>query len=239
MINSMYFHNHTAFKRSMSGFTLVEIAIVLLIVTLLMTGLVPTISSQVEQRQVNETRKQLEEIKQALIGYTVIHGRLPCPSSTADPANANYGLETCVALTEEGYLPWKTLGVPETDAWGSKRASVGSPGYWRYRADINFTAAFSLTTGFTDKLSIVDSSNTLITQATGNCTAANPTSECPVAIVFSTGPNLVPNGKNALAYLATNAIYQSDVPGANFDDIMIWISRPQLFNRMVAAGKLP
>jgi hypothetical protein len=54
----------------------------------------------------------------------------------------------------------------------------------------------------------------------------------------------MPNGKNALPFQVTNAVYQSDVPGknpdlTNFDDILIWISRPQLFNRMVAAGTLP
>jgi hypothetical protein len=42
-----------------------------------------------------------------------------------------------------------------------------------------------------------------------------------------------------LSFETTGGVYQSDVPGPNFDDILIWISRPILFNRMVAAGKLP
>jgi len=37
----------------------------------------------------------------------------------------------------------------------------------------------------------------------------------------------------------TAAVYQADVPSTAFDDILIWISRPILFNRMVAAGRLP
>ena len=52
-----------------SGFTLVEMAMVLLIVALLLSGLVPTITNQMEQQRSNEARKQLDEIQQALLQY--------------------------------------------------------------------------------------------------------------------------------------------------------------------------
>lgn len=232
------------YRQLQRGFSLVELAIVLAIVALLLGSLLPTISSQMEQQRRNETRKQMDEIKEALIGYAVINGALPCPTTTSDPANANYGIAdaNCSAnAAADGYLPWKTLGVGETDAWGSKRSSAGSPwiGYWRYRVDRNFVTTFNLSSGFpADKLSIVNNAGSLITPATGGCLGSNPTSECPVAIVFSTGPNITADGQNA-SYEATGGIYQSDVPTPSFDDILIWISRPQLFNRMVMAGKLP
>ena len=216
-------------------------AIVLVIVGVLLAGLLPSISSQIEQQRRNETRKQMDEIKEALIGYAIINGTLPCPTTTTDPANANYGIAdaTCppAGATSDGYLPWKTLGVSETDAWGSKRSSTSSPwtGYWRYRVDRNFSTLFTLNTGFgtcpsatTDCLVIQDNSGNAITSTT----------ERPVAIVFSTGPNVTADGQNA-GYEATSGIYQSDVPTPSFNDITIWISRPQLFNRMVMAGKLP
>lgn len=222
---------NTNSTQAQAGFSLVEMAIVLAIVGLLLSGLLPTISSQIEQQRRNETRKQMDEIKEALLGFAIINGRLPCPATTADPGNANYGVEdaSCPTGSADGYLPWKTLGVPETDAWGSKRSGTGDPwiGYWRYRVDRNFATAFSLTTPFsaTDSLVIQNSSgNTLTT-----------TTERPVAVVFSTGANLTADGQNAIY----DGIYQSDVPGPTFDDMVIWISRPQLFNRMVAAGKLP
>lgn len=231
---------HLKYHQTQTGFTLVEMAIVLAIVALLMGGLLPVISSQIEQQHRSETRKQMDEIKEALIGYAIINGTLPCPTTTTDPANANYGIAdtTCSAdAAADGYLPWKTLGVSETDAWGSKRSSAGSPwtGYWRYRVDRNFITSFSLNTGFgtcpsalTDCLVIQDNSGNNITTTT----------ERPVAIIFSTGPNVVADGQNAI-YEATSGIYRSDAPTTSFDDITIWISRPQLFNRMVAAGKLP
>ncbi|HUW25479.1 MAG TPA: prepilin-type N-terminal cleavage/methylation domain-containing protein [Gallionella sp.] len=62
------------------GFTLVEMAIVLAIVGLLLGGLIPTLSAQMESQRINETRKQLDEIQQALMGFAIINGRLPCPA---------------------------------------------------------------------------------------------------------------------------------------------------------------
>ncbi|MBI3221959.1 MAG: type II secretion system protein [Nitrosomonadales bacterium] len=219
------------------GFSLLEMAIVLTIVGLLLAGLLPTLSSQIEQQRRAETNKQLNEIRDALYGYAIINGYLPCPTTTTDLANANYGNADATCSTNpaaEGYLPWKTLGVAETDAWGIKRGSAGASwvGYWRYRVDRNFADPankITLGTGFSaDALSIRDTAGNSITS----------TSERPIAIVYSTGPNLVVDGQNA-SFEATSGIYQSDVPGPTFDDILIWIARPQLFNRMVTAGKLP
>lgn len=221
----------------LSGFSLVEMAIVLAIAGLLLSGLLPTISSQIEQQRRHETRKQLDEILGVLHGFVIINSYLPCPTTTTDPGNANYGLAdpTCSsAPTAEGYLPWKTLGVAETDAWGSKRNNTGDPwtGYWRYRVDRNFANSgvpITLSTGFSaDALTIRNNSGNNLTS----------TSERPIAIVFSTGPNLNADGQNA-SFESSTGIYQGDVPNPNFDDILIWISRPQLFNRMVMAGKLP
>jgi hypothetical protein len=65
------------------------------------------------------------------------------------------------------------------------------------------------------------------------------TTERPVAIFFSTGSNKVPDGGNASYEATTSATYQADVPNPNFDDLTLWISRPVLFNRLVAAGVLP
>lgn len=210
------------------GFTLTELAIVLLIVALLIGGLLPTVSSQIESRRISDTQKAMAEIKEALIGFAVINKRLPCPANPAvsDPSNANYGTEDC-GYSGEGWLPWKTLGVSEIDAWGQHRSAAGDPvlGFWRYRVDTNFKAVFLLTTAPSDNLSIQDSNGNPLTAAT----------EPPVAIVFSTGADRQANGENAIP----NTIYQAGEITSSFDDIMIWISRPVLFNRMVAAGKLP
>lgn len=209
-----------ASHRNSDGFSLVEMAIVLAIVGLLLGGLLPTISSQVEQQRRNETRKHMDEIKDALIGYAIINGKLPCP------ATVTYGEadNACTSPASDYYLPWKTLGVPETDAWGGK---------WYYRVEPAFATSVPFTLATTSSstldLQVRDGAGIRITTA----------SERPLAIIFSTGQNLVPDGENASFEPLNDATYQSNIPSQSFDDLTIWISRPQLFNRMVAAGKLP
>jgi len=68
-------------NRTFSGFTLVEMAIVLAVVALLLGGLLPTISSQMEQAQRKETRSSLSEIQQALLIPTEIAKRVGLKSA--------------------------------------------------------------------------------------------------------------------------------------------------------------
>ncbi len=105
------------------GFTLIEIAIVLVIVGLLLGGLLMPLASQVEAQRRTETEKTLKEINEALIGYAMVNGQLPCP---ADPAiatgavNAGVLRATCTGASALGVVPWVTLGVSEVDAWGRR-----------------------------------------------------------------------------------------------------------------------
>lgn len=218
-------------KRS-QGFSLLEMTVVLLILALLMGGMLMPLQAQFEYQKLRQTNQSLTEIKDALIGFAMIHGRLPCPSYITDPAHADFGIEVtpCAAtMTSDGYLPWKTIGVNETDAWATKQtsASGGMIGYWRYRVDSKFTITIKLNTSFGNNLSIVNSR--------GNHITTND--ERAVAIIYSTGKNLRADGENA-DYEATTGTYQSDVPSTNFDDMLIWVTRPLLMYRMVSAGKL-
>jgi prepilin-type N-terminal cleavage/methylation domain-containing protein len=238
---------------SVRGFSLIELAMVLFIVSLLLGGLLMPLATQLDARKRGEAQEQLERIREALIGFTILNGRLPCHTTESDPANINYGLEDAVTCNPsentpgwvgDGILPWKTLGLDNgLDPWGSQRTTSGDPwtGYWRYRVHDNFsTTPVSLLTdpSSSNKLCVVDANGNLIIS----------TSENPVAIVYSTGVNQVPDGQNA-SYEATSMstdcinntpiIYQGSTPSSNFDDITIWLTRPLLFNRMVSAGVLP
>lgn len=221
------------FNCKTAGFSLVEMAIVLVIIGLLLGGMLMPLSAQMDQRRISETQKALDEIKNALTGFAVMNGRLPCPTTTADPANVNYGIEDAACNSNtNGYLPWKTLGVVEVDAWGTIRTAAASPwnGYWRYRVDPSFAVPFTLATP-------TDAALNLAVQNSGG-TALTSSAQRPIAVIFSTGMNLAADGQNA-NFLTANAIYQSDAPSPNFDDITVWLPAPGLFNRMVSAGRLP
>ncbi|MDO8932516.1 MAG: prepilin-type N-terminal cleavage/methylation domain-containing protein [Rhodocyclaceae bacterium] len=212
------------------GFTLMELAVVMAIMALLLGGLLLPLSAQSDMRARQESTRMLTDIRDALLGYALINGKLPCPMPTTvtDPADTSYGIAaaSCAPGTE-GYLPWKTLGVSETDAWGNPRTLSTQPfnGYWRYRVDAAFASSFTLTTLPASALVVMDAAGNTITETTNNPV---------VAIVYSAGADLVPGGLNAGT---PDTTYQGGPPASGFDDILIWIARPILLNRMVAAGK--
>ncbi len=115
------------------GFTLVELTMVLFIVGLLLGGLLVPLSTKLEQENRNSTAATLNDIKESLLGYAVINGRLPCPDcpdgttgtcSSVAAALRNDGVEDRsgsppdrVCLTNVGNLPWVDLQVGQLDAW--------------------------------------------------------------------------------------------------------------------------
>ena len=67
-------------KPTQTGFTLVEIAIVLLIVGILLGYTVALFPRQQELKQYRAVERQMNEIIEALIGFAQVNGRLPCPA---------------------------------------------------------------------------------------------------------------------------------------------------------------
>jgi len=115
-------------RRGVRGFTLAELAVVVLVIALLLGGLTLTLSTQTELRRIEGTQRTLDLAKDALIGFAITRGRLPCPAAPGTPTGMpNAGVEQLPAgpapqlcTSQFGVLPWVTLGVPETDAWGRR-----------------------------------------------------------------------------------------------------------------------
>lgn len=215
-----------------NGFSLVEMAVVLVILTILMGGLLMPLGAQRDLKNYSDAQAGLEQIRDALYGYAIINGKLPCPTTTANPTdNVNYGHgdATCPLTAAAGALPWKDLGVKEVDPWGIQRSLTPDSwaGYWVYRVDPAFTTNFSLTT---------PASNIDIHKSDG--TSLTSGAERAVAVICTTGKDLTSNGQNA-SFETAAPVYEDDAQSPTFDDMCIWITRPSLFNRMVTAGKLP
>lgn len=66
------------------GFTLIEIAIVLLIVTILLGYTVAMFPIQQELKQYRGANRQMDEIVNHLIAFAQVNGRLPCPDTNGD-----------------------------------------------------------------------------------------------------------------------------------------------------------
>lgn len=126
------------------GFSLVEIAVVLVIVGLLLVGLLLPLGAQIEQRKITETNRQLEDAREALIGFAIVNGRLPCParsnSAGAEVRNAAGECKNTSGTVVEdhyggmlsdgtvgGLIPAVTIGLQPVDsagfaldAWGNR-----------------------------------------------------------------------------------------------------------------------
>ena len=224
---------NTSLKFTSSGFSLIEMAIVLFIVALLLGGLLPTVGSQMEQQHRVETRKQLDEILQALMGYAVINGHLPYPAkATIATGAANAGITDPTVAT--GVIPWATLGIKETDAWGRRFTYTSSNNFTASNFTLTSVGTFTINSAATGGTSIATAIPAVIISHGANGLGAYS----PAGIQISPVPiPTTDEGENADN--GANTIFVSHDFTPAFDDLVVWISPNILINRMVAAGKLP
>lgn len=227
---------------------------VLMIIALVLGGLLPVISRQIEQQRNAETRKQLAEIREALLGFALSNNRLPCPAdgtlNTGLEATTNAGAALrCSSISgnaSAGVLPWTTLGVSETDAWG-RRFTYRVTSAFADGADGSSDAAAAAcptSMGVSFKLCSQANLNVLIAAAGANSAANLP------AVVVSHGKNGLGAYTQQGAQLpgavgdelentnTTNSFVSHDA-SPTFDDLLVWIPPNLLISRMIAAGKLP
>ncbi len=94
------------------GLSLLEMAIVLVVLGSILASLMPIWQQRIEQQRYQRSSEQLREARLALLGHFMIHGALPCPAQTATAAPA-----PCDDYV--GFLPAVDLGLAgPTDSEG-------------------------------------------------------------------------------------------------------------------------
>jgi prepilin-type N-terminal cleavage/methylation domain-containing protein len=116
-----------------SGFSLVEIAVVLVILAILISAVGIPLATQLDLQKTKDTEKQLETVKEAIYGFAMANGRLPCPASAASAGRESFcsadspaacGTELVVysangrCFASDGFVPSATLGLAPVDANG-------------------------------------------------------------------------------------------------------------------------
>lgn len=229
------------------GFTLLELAISLLIIGLLLAGILGPLSTSIEQKERQRTQDQLEDIRESLIGFAMREGRLPCPDVTVpkdgleDPAGGGGGCNS-----ESGNLPYAQLGINSKDAWNREFVYrvTGS-----YADDVSETGCVTNSpTGVSFAL-CSNQGNIGVRDATGGSIIA---AEVP-AVIISHGKGRA-NPSDASSFERENyenssvsgdtmrtVVFRnySNASGNEFDDLLLWVSPYVLKNRMVQAGRLP
>ena len=93
-----------------SGFSLIEIAIGLVIIGIVLGSLVTPLSTLRESGKRNDANKMLGDIHDAVIGFAINNnGRLPCPATTT--SNGLEALSGSSCTQEHGFLAAASLGL--------------------------------------------------------------------------------------------------------------------------------
>lgn len=107
------------------GFTLIEMAIMLVVLGIVLAGGVRAMQVQAHKANFEKAQLEMQAIQDALLGFLTINGRLPCPDTNFDGAEQ----PTCTNPNQEGWLPWQSLGVKPLDPWGHLYTYRVTPNY--------------------------------------------------------------------------------------------------------------
>lgn len=240
------------FFKVQQGFTLIEMAVVLLILGTLLGGLLGAISQVTENTRRTTARSDIERIELALFGYAQAYGRLPCPAiSTSDGLEDRTGGANSNCTSVYGFVPNATLNLTGQinddtlllDPWANPYRYAVSP-----NGSESFTDATALRAVFNS--GTIDSADMLrICEDVDNC-GGSIVSDLAPAIVYSMGADwavttsadeLENVGTTDGAYEIANDTdfvdteYIEDV----YDDILLWLSPYVLYGYLIEAGRLP
>ena len=205
---------------SQQGFTLIEIAIVMVIIGLLMGGGISIMGILNERKARNESVDYLKQAKEAVLSFAAINGRFPRPDTNTD------GQEDSCAVPCRGFLPYQTLGISPTDYYKRElRYEINT----NLASDLN-TSCSTLSSGLSARPTVIDSDGT--------------------AAAFSVAAVLVSSGQkdedvngNVFDDVTTGTFQGDNSDGTpnylrspplegTFDDLVIYINEGELFESL-------
>jgi type II secretory pathway pseudopilin PulG len=212
--------------------------------------------------QVAATTLALSEAREALIGFALANGRLPCPAPAAVASGLPLaGLEPTPVvgagcLNVAGVLPWATLGINEADAWGNRFTYRVTKEFTRTVPQLAFAScaiAPPVTPAFSAFALCSRGDMTALSTAGG----ATMASTVPAMLIshgkngngaYYTGGNQLAVGTDAdeldnqllpSGVATANTNFISKTPTDTYDDIVIWLPLDTLSGTMSKANKLP
>lgn len=188
-----------------SGFTLIELAIVMVVVSIMIGSMLGPLKQQIDDQKIKETEQQLKEIHDALLGFAAVEGRLPCPTEPGEDGlelDPGTNCEGRTGTVQHGFVPANTLGLQGNtndqglllDAWSQPiRYSISNSnennaaaGLWDIVREDDIRAGFTANNLLDNNPLIICDRNS---PSDIDCTGASRpiVNELPV-VFFSTGP---------------------------------------------------
>jgi len=150
-------------KNNLSGFTLIEMAVVLTILALSAAGGLTILSKAIRAQKTDDTNDKMEHIMSAIEAYVTEYGHLPCPTSSADglgEEESGFGIGTatnnCSSIpggfksaannVVRGFVPVYTLKLSPDyfyDGWNRRFSYIVDE-------DLTSSAGFDANTGSID-----------------------------------------------------------------------------------------
>lgn len=228
------------------AFTLVEMAIVLVIVGLLLGGMLAPLRTQMEQRRAADTVRALEEARDALAGFAARNGYLPCPAISASNGLEDRAGTRCANERRFGFLPWATLGLQKLDAWqhlylySVTPAFSDSGAFFRLDTPRDITIASRDAPGALVPASAPNDIPAVVLSLGGNGFGAFSDAGVQAADIGQGNVDEKANFQgDGRMFIARGQAGNPAAPGGAYDDIVVWLSPNILFNRMLAAQRLP
>ena len=108
------------------GFSLIEIALVLVIIGLALGGIVAALGPQLDNKKVRDTQERIKLATEAITAFAIVNRRLPCPASAASNGDeVVIGVLGQCANFNNGFVPARTLGLDERGANGTMQDAWG------------------------------------------------------------------------------------------------------------------
>lgn len=255
----------TQFKKMYDGFTLIEVAIVLLIVGILLAAVITPMGAQRESNKIKQAQRELKAIEEALYGFAIASDRLPCPTQPGlGGVSDGGGAANCNSY--HGFVASTSLGLQGTvncdglllDPWGNpyRYSITNSDADGDGRDDFAVTAEMGDVGVINLAPDLQVCSNTGVA-CNGGTPAADIVAASAVAVVFSMGSNwsnpsasenenageaTVNSGCGLPAYdIGNDPFFYASIrieTGVTFNDIVSWISPNIVYSKMLAAGRL-
>jgi prepilin-type N-terminal cleavage/methylation domain-containing protein len=249
------------------GFSLLELAIVLLVMGLLLAGLVMPLSARVDQQRIEATRRQIDEVRAALAGHALARDALPCPATPGSNGSAAATASGCTV--QHGFVPAVTLGLAGArnedqlllDAWGNplrysvSRSDADGDGNWDFvvPGEMRTVTVASLAP---DLVVCTTATGSSATACSGSATTVVSTAP---AVLFSMGKDwaaftstdqqenvgaTLGGGPSGRTYpVPADVVFvsrtQAAATGGEFDDLVNWVSPSGFYGQLVAGGRLP